>query len=68
MEDAGRLPRVLPQRAEERRLEARVDAAQDREMQLEIVFLAVEDPTEILADAAGDVLDGDVDVCVMYAS
>src|SRR5206468_2155185 len=60
MEHARWLAGVLAQRVEERRLVARADAAQDAEMELEIVLLPIEDAAEGVVEVAGDDLDGDI--------
>ena len=57
VEHARRLLAEGLERREERRLIAGVDAAQDVEMQLHIVFLIVEDAPAGGADLAGDILD-----------
>ena len=54
---AGRLARIVAERIEERRVVPGADAAEDVEMQLQIVLAVIEDTqagTEIMA---GDVLD-----------
>jgi hypothetical protein len=57
VEHASRLLAVDLERREEGCLIARVDAAQDVEVQLHIVFLIVEDAPAGGADLAGDLLD-----------
>ena len=60
VEHAGRLPAVILQRGEERRLVAGVDAAQDVEVQLEEVLLLVEHAQAVGRGPAGHLLDRDV--------
>ena len=60
MKHAGRLLAVKTQRREERRLVAILEPAQNAEVQLAIVFLAVEHAMEALAQLARDVLGGNV--------
>ena len=57
VEDAGRLLGIFHQRGEERRLVARLHAAQDVQVQLHEVFLIVEDPAADAEVEPGDILD-----------
>ena len=58
MEDARRLFGIFLQGGEEWCLIARVDAAQNIQMQLHIVFLVIEDPAAIITDTPGNILHG----------
>ncbi len=58
MKHTGRLLGIFLQGGKERRLIARVDPAQDVQMQLHIVFLIIEDPAAILTDPPCNILHG----------
>ena len=60
MEDTGWLATVLTQRREERGLIARADTPQNTQMQLEIIFLAIENPAETLGHITGNLLHSNV--------